>query len=196
MKTSKEFELLSHLLFHNRSTRRFRQSQRIEREELVNLIDLTRFVASGRNLQPLKYHPVVEEEVCGKIFPLLAWAGYYTDWDGPEEGERPAAYLIQCLDTSLTANSLCDEGLQLEAITLGAVALGYNCCIIKAFNAPALKEVLNIPEQLTPTYVVAIGKSKENIRLVPMNEDGDIKYFRDQEGAHCVPKRPLDELIF
>ncbi len=194
MNTDKEFDNLRHLLIHNRSTRRFIQEERIERTELVNIIELTRYVASGRNLQPLKYLPVCTEVECGAIFPLLAWAGYYQDWDGPEEGERPAAYIIQCLDTALTSNPMCDEGLHLEAITLGATALGYNCCIIKAFNGPALCELLSLPQNLKPTYIVALGKAKEHARLVPM-EKNDIKYFRDAEGIHCVPKRPLDEII-
>lgn len=195
MKTTENFEILRHLLMRNRSTRRFRQSERLERAELINLIELTRYVSSGRNLQPLKYVPVTSEEECDSIFPLLAWAGYYTDWDGPEEGERPAAYLVQCLDTSLTENPLCDEGLQLEAISLGAVAAGYNCCIIKAFNAPKLKVFLNLPEHIRPVYILALGKAAENPRIVNMENSDDIKYFHDEQGIHCVPKRPLSELI-
>ena len=128
------------------------------------------------------------------IFPLLKWAGYYTEWDGPELSQRPAAYLIQCLDTDLTESCLCDDGLNLQAITLGATALGLGACIIKAFNAPALAEVLDLPEQLKPLYVLALGVPAEETKIVPMT-DGDYKYFRDEADAQCVPKRSLEELI-
>ncbi|MCH5238047.1 MAG: nitroreductase family protein, partial [Muribaculaceae bacterium] len=116
--------MLKELLKNDRSYRRFEENHRIDRETLLNLVELTRYCASGRNLQPLKYYIANDYEICDKIYPLLKWAGYLTDWDGPEKSERPSAYLIQCLDTSLANNYLCDDGIQLQAITLGATAKG------------------------------------------------------------------------
>ena len=120
---------------------------------------------------------------------------YYSDWDGPEAGQRPAAYLIQCLDTSLTPSCLCDDGLQLEALSLGAVTLGLRCCIIKAFNAQTVAEVLRLPADMKPLYILALGYGAEKTIIVPLGEDGDIRYFRTPDGTHCVPKRDLDSLI-
>ena len=117
--------MLKELLLKNRSYRRFVQDVRISREELTELVGLTRYCASGRNAQALKYKVVADVDLCDKVFPNLAWAGYLKDWDGPEEGERPAAYLIQLLDTSIVENCLCDDGIQAQAILLGAVEKGY-----------------------------------------------------------------------
>lgn len=89
--------MLKDLLLRNRSYRRFEQEVRISEEELTELVGLTCLCASARNAQALKYVIVHEEEKCAEVFPQLAWAGYLKDWDGPEEGERPAAYLIQLL---------------------------------------------------------------------------------------------------
>lgn len=190
------FEILKELLINDRSYRRFDESQRIDRRDLLDLVDLTRYCASGRNLQPIKYYIGHEPEICEKIFPLLKWAGYLTDWDGPSEGERPTGYLIQCLDTDLTKNCLCDDGLQLQAITLGAVSKGLGCCIIKSFNAVKLKEVLSMPESLDPIYVLAIGQPIENVVIEDMMPSGeDIKYYRTPDEIHHVPKRPLDDLV-
>ncbi len=188
------YNSLLELLRANRSVRRFRQSERISDESLRRIVDAVRFCASGRNLQPLKYILINDPEVCSEIFPLLKWAGYLTDWDGPEEGERPAAYVIQILDTSLTENPLCDEGLQLEALTLAACSMGYNSCIIKSFNIPELKKLLSIPEALKPSYVVALGAPAETVIIEEM-KDGDIKYWRTPDGVHHTPKRSLDEII-
>lgn len=189
------FTQLKELLAADRSIRRFEESRRIDLSTLHSLADLTRLCASGRNAQPLRYRAVVDANICAKIFPTLAWAGYYKEWAGPVEGERPVAYLVQCLDTTLGADCLCDDGLQLQAITLGATTLGLGACIIKAFNARELAEALDLSERYKPRYVVALGYPAENVKLVPMPEDGDFKYFRDAEDTQCVPKRPLSELL-
>ena len=192
-----KFEILKHLLIADRSYRRFDEKHKIERDSLLKLIELTRYCASGRNLQPMKYYIVDDVETCDKIFPLLKWAGYLTDWDGPEPGERPVAYIIQCLDTSLTKNYLCDDGIQLQAITLGAVAEGLGCCIIKSFNLVKLKEILGIEDNLEPLYVVAVGKPIEKVVIEDMDSQNktDIKYYRTSDKVHHVPKRNLHELI-
>ena len=82
----------SELVAKNRSYRRFYQERRIAGETLAGLVNAARLTASARNMQPLKYVTVTGAETCARIFETLAWAGYLTDWDGPSEGERPAAY--------------------------------------------------------------------------------------------------------
>lgn len=161
------------------------------------LVELTRFCASGRNAQPLRYRIVTAPEERESIFPALAWAGYYKDWAGPREGERPAGYLVQCLDTHLGNDCLCDDGIQLEAISLGAATQGLGCCIIKAFNAQKVAEALGIDARFKPRYVLALGVPAEQVVLEDMDgsEDADFKYFRTPDGTHHVPKRPLGELI-
>lgn len=192
-----KFDILKELLKNDRSYRRFEENHRIDRETLLNLVELTRYCASGRNLQPLKYYIANDYEICDKIYPLLKWAGYLTDWDGPEKSERPSAYLIQCLDTSLANNYLCDDGIQLQAITLGATAKGFGCCIIKSFNVVKLKEVLGLKDNLDPLYVVAIGKPIEKVVIedIDSKDNADIRYYRTSDEIHHVPKRNLEELL-
>lgn len=192
-----DFASLRQLMESNRTVRRFVESKKVGRGELESIVELTRYCPSGRNAQPLKYILITSEEDCDKVYPLLKWAGYFTDWDGPEPGERPAAYIIQCLDMEYGNNCLCDDGLQLEAITLGMHTLGLAGCIIKAFNAPKLSEVLSIDARYQPRYVVALGYPAEEVRLESMDgsKDADFKYYRTPDGIHHVPKRPLRELL-
>lgn len=190
-----DFDILKKLIEKDRSIRRFKESHKIEEKTILELIDLTRYCASGRNLQPLKYRIVQEEREKEKLFSMLAWAGYLTDWDGPAQGERPNFYLVQCLDPQLTANCLCDDGLQIQAITLGASAKGIGCCIIKSFNKAGVKEVLGIPEHLDPLYILAMGVPNEEVKIEPMKNKDEIKYYRTPDGVHHVPKRGLDEII-
>lgn len=197
MEETKDFRLVRALLEADRSTRRFRQERRIGADTLTSLVELTRYCASGRNAQPLRYLAVESDAACADVFPHLAWAGYFKDWDGPAEGERPAGYLLQCLDTRLGADCLCDDGLQLQAITLGARALGIASCIIKAFDARALTAAMQLPPHLKLRYVLALGYPAETVRIE--DTDGspevDIRYYRTPDGVHHVPKRPISELI-
>ena len=192
-----DFERLRHLMMADRTVRRFKEDLKVNVETLKRLVELTRYCPSGRNAQPLKYLIVSDKDECAKVFPVLKWAGYFTEWDGPEVGERPSAYLIQCLDTKYGQNCLCDDGLQLEAITLAMHTLGLGGCIIKAFNAPLLASSLNIDARFQPRYVLAIGYPAEEVALEEMNgdEDADFKYYRTADGVHHVPKRPLSELL-
>lgn len=182
------------LLKANRSVRRFREEARIPADSLEAYVKAARYCASGRNLQPLRYVCVADPGVCAEIFPMLKWAGYLVDWDGPQPGERPAAYIVQTLDTDLTTGLLCDDGLQLEAITLAARADGVSSCIIKSFDAKRISDVLSLPPSLEPRYVLALGHAAEEVRIEPM-KDGDVRYWRTTDGIFHVPKRPLDALI-
>ncbi len=192
-----EFENFIRLLRSDRTVRRFRGDETIDREVLERLVEIARFCHSGRNLQPLRYAIVTEKRERDELFSHLKWAGYFSDWDGPEEGERPVAYLVQCLDTQLGQNCLCDDGLQLQAITLGARTLGIGSCIIKAFNVAGVSGVLGVGARYAPRYVVALGYPAEEVVIEDMDgrDDADFKYFRSPDGVHHVPKRPLGELI-
>lgn len=185
------------LLKSDRTVRRFKGDVEVSRESLAQIVELARYCASGRNAQPLRYVVVDEKEMREKIYPLLKWAGYYKDWDGPEPGERPSAYLIQCLDTHYGADCLCDDGLQLQAMTLGLTTLGLGGCIIKAFDPVGLASVLHLDARYKPRYVLAVGVPAEEIRLENMDgsAEADFKYYRTPDGVHHVPKRPLSELI-
>ena len=189
-----KYRELKELLIKNRSYRRFKQSEKISDNELQEIVELATLCASGRNLQPLKYKLVNNDAICAALFKQLSWAGYLTDWTGPEEGERPVAYIVQCLDESLTKNPLCDEGLQLEVLTLGATAKGYGTCIIKSFNVSKVRELLELPPFLTPTYIVALGIPVEEVVLERIVDD-DVKYWRDERGIHHVPKRGVEEIL-
>ena len=183
------------MLEKNRSFRRFYQDVKIPRKELEEIVGLVRWCPSGRNAQPLRYAIIDTEEECARIFPFLAWAGYLTDWAGPEEGERPAAYLVQLLDTRVVESCLCDDGIQVQTIMLGVAEKGYGGCIIKAFKNEMLREVLALPEYMKILYVLALGKPKEQVMIEEMQGE-DYKYWRDADGIHHVPKRKEKELIF
>ena len=67
--------------------------------------------------------------------------------------------------------------------------------MINSVKRDELQRVLNIPAQYEILLVIAIGKPKEHIVINPVGADGDIRYWRDSEGRHYVPKRSLDDVI-
>ena len=140
--------MLKSLILKNRSYRRFDESFKISREDLLEMVDAARVSASARNAQPLKYLLSWEPELNEKIFPNLGWAGYLKDWPGPEPGERPSAYLVQLNDTEITTQYFCDDGIAAQSILLTAVEMGLGGCIIASVKKEALSEVLELPEHL------------------------------------------------
>jgi nitroreductase len=180
------------LVLKNRSYRRFVESHSISRETLVELVSLARCTASAGNRQPLKYIISADPETNDRIFPCLSWAGYLKDWDGPATGERPAAYMVILLDEMIAKESMCDDGIAAQTILLGAVGKGLGGCIIQRER---LRRELEIPERYKIRLVLALGKPAEEVVLEYLNPGGDIRYWRDEQGIHHVPKRSLDELI-
>ena len=43
--------------------------------------------------------------------------------------------------------------------------------------------------------MIALGKPKEVVKIDPLGPEGDVKYWRDAEGVHHVPKRSLEEIL-
>lgn len=187
--------MLKDLVLRNRSYRRFDQKTRIAPETLRELIDLARLTASARNAQPLKYLLISSEAGCSSVFPHLAWAAYLKDWQGPQEGERPAAYIVMLGDTTLSSNFAADAGIAAQTILLGAAEMGLGGCIIASVARKELVPALEIPPQFEILYVLALGKPVETVVIEPLDNDGDIKYWRDAQQVHHVPKRSLEEVI-
>lgn len=181
------------LVRKNRSYRRFEQGVRISREELVELVDTARMTPSGANRQPLRYRLVNDPAVCADVYQTLGWAGYLKDWDGPVEGERPSAYIV--LLAGENVSSATDEGIVAQTLLLGAVAKGYGGCMLGNVKRDALAKVLDLPAGMAIKLVVALGKPKEEIILDEIRADGDIKYYREPNQVHHVPKIALDDLI-
>jgi nitroreductase len=186
---------LRKLVLKNRSTRRFQQDYGIDRQTLVDLVDLARHSASGSNVQPLKFFLSCDAETNAAIFPYTRWAGAIKEWDGPEEGERPSAYIIILGDKKISETFGVDHGIAAQSIMLGAVERGLNGCIIGSVQRVKLQDKLNLPDRYHILLVLALGKSTETIVIDPLEPGGDVKYWHDEDSVHHVPKRSLNELI-
>jgi nitroreductase len=186
---------LRDLVLSNRSYRRFEESHQVSHETLVELVGLARCTPSAANRQPLKYILSADQKTNDCIFPCLLWAAYLKDWQGPAPGERPTAYIIILIDETIAKDWWCDDGIAAQTILLGAVEKGLGGCMIGSINKEKLRRELAIPGHLKIRLVVALGKPAEDVVLEDLEPGGDIRYWRDKEGVHHVPKRTLAELI-
>lgn len=186
--------MIRDLVLKNRSYRRFAQEESIASTTLLELLELARFTASAANLQMLKYRLVNTEQENEVVFKNLAWAGYLPDWSGPKDGEKPTAYIILLTDDVKAKHLQCDAGLAMQSMLLGAVERGLGGCIFASVKREQLMIGLKIPEQYRIVYVLALGKPIEEV-VVDDIDNGNVKYWRDEQQVHHVPKKRIEDLI-
>lgn len=187
--------MIKELIRKNRSYRRFHQDAPVDIETLRGLVNLARLSASGANRQPLKYILSCDPGTNASIFPHTRWAGYLKNWPGPAEGERPAAYIVILGDTEICKSFGCDHGIAAQSIMLGATERGLGGCMLGALDKDGIRQALDIPDRYEILLVLALGKPDEKVVLEAVGPEGGIRYYRDDEGVHHVPKRAIDELI-
>ena len=186
---------LKEIIKRSRSYRRFYQDKSIDIELLKEVVDLARLSPTGANLQPLKYIVTNTYKNNMAVFETLAWAGYLKDWNCPIEGERPSAYIIILGDNNIRKDVSTDSGIAAQSMMLGAVEAGFGGCIFGSIKREQLKKNLNIPEHLDVVLVLALGHPKEKIVIDEINNNESIKYWRESDGTHHVPKRKLEDII-
>lgn len=187
--------MLKDLILQNRSYRRFNSERKIEKSEVLELIDLARVTASSKNRQPLKYKIITETEELDFVFEQLNWAWYLKDWKGPEAGEKPTAYVIVFLDKELNDNAFIDVGIASQTILLGAVEKGLGGCIVRTVNRFKINNRFKFPENLDLIQIIALGEPAQKVDIVDVAESGNIEYFENEERHHFVPKRSLTEIV-
>lgn len=191
--------MIRELVKETRTVRRFDENRTIDLGTIKDLVQLACFGGSARNSQPLRYMIVTEEEMRTLIFRHLGWAGYLTDWSGPEQGERPAAYIIcllvkdRCIGPEHEAHF--DLGISSQNILLGAAEKGIFGCRIGSFSKK-LAEDIGIDDEHKVLLVLALGYPAEKVVIEEMSSTSTIRYWRDEHGVHHVPKRSLEDILY
>lgn len=189
---------MQEIIAKTRTFRRFQENERIDKNTLLELVDLARLGGSAMNCQPWQYMLVTDPDLCSQVFPYLGWAGYLPDWKGPVEGERPSAYILCLLNRNWSKGSdelaQFDLGIATQNLLLGAMEKRIGGCRIGAFS-PKLQTLFDLPAHLEISLVLALGKPKETVIVENCSDDADIKYWRDDSGIHHVPKRSLESCL-
>jgi nitroreductase len=183
------------LVLKNRSYRRFDQQATVLREALLDLVDLARQCGSAGNKQPLRYIVSCSEEMNRRIFPHLTWAAALKEWPGPEEGERPAAYIVIVAEKTIWNWASVDLGIAAQTILLGATEVGLGGCSIGVVNKEELTDLFKLPEELEIRVVIALGKPVETVVLEDAVADESTVYYRTDDQVHHVPKLRLEDVV-
>lgn len=183
------------LVAATRSTRRFDESRTITMAELEELADMARMTQSATNAQPLRHVLITDDDTRAKVCATLGFAGYLPNWPGPDEGEQPAAYIVLCAGPDNGAYLQVDAGIQSQTILLGARSMGFGGCMFGSINREKLGEIIDLPEAHSIVYVIALGVPGEDVIIEELAPGGSIKYWRDADDKHHVPKRTLAETV-
>lgn len=190
--------MLKDLVVKNRSYRGFDESYTFTKEQLLGYVDLTRFTASSVNAQPLKYHIAFEKEEVNLIQGMTKWARALPNMTLPHNGMCPTGFIIICQDLSVSENLTRyqkDIGIVAQTILLAATEEDLGGCMIGNFSPDEVKEKLNLAENIKPMLIVALGKPNEKIIITEIENGESIKYYRDENDVHYVPKRKLEDII-
>ena len=192
MNDQTNFESFKQLIKNTRATRRFEQNFKVKNDDLVEIIDLVRTTSSSKNMQPLKYIIITNDEKKEAVYKPLVWAAHLKDWDQAKD-EKPSAYILILNDTAIDGIALIDAGIALQTIMLALKSKGLDGCPLASIDKVMYKKIFELDENLEPFLIIAIGKSSENIKVVDVKDDTN--YYRDKEQNHFVPKRKLEDVL-
>lgn len=189
--------MIENLIKNNRSYRIFDESYKISIDMLKEMLNVARFTSSGRNMQTIRFLPITKASQLNIIYENIKWAGYLKDWNGPVEGQRPTAFILFLSDEKIKKSPTfdIDLGLACQSILLKSIEEGLGGCMIGAFNRKNISQDLNLPQNYNIELILALSKPNQNVVIEDIKEGDDIKYWKDEDNTHHVPKIVLDDLI-
>jgi len=186
-------QTLDSMLLKNRSTRGYDPDILITEDVLKKIINVNTKVASARNQQVLRFKMVTKNTGADIVLENIKLGGALPELHLPFAGTEPNAFIIICSTVKENKFIDMDLGISMQSMLLKAVEIGLNGIIIAAFNKDEISKAFNLKYE--PLAVLAIGKSKEVIKLVNINPEDNHNYYRDENNIQYVPKIAVDNLI-
>ena len=81
-------------------------------------------------------------------------------------------------------------------MTMAAWYHGVGSCIMGAIDRKAIREALAIPEKYEIHTAIAFGYPTHKSTVVPVGEDGKLKYYLDENRDYYVPKKDVRDISF
>lgn len=180
------------LVEKTRSYRRFQEDKQIPLELMKNFIRDAGLAPCASNLQRLRFSIITTDKEREKLFAGIGWAGFITDWKGPEPGERPSAYIVVHAPEERKSFTGIDVGIVASYIVLSASAEGIGSCMLLNYEKDSVNEITSLSGYI-PELVIALGYPGETV-ILEKNSD-DLRYWHDSESNHHVPKLTPEKLL-
>ena len=159
-------------LARNRYSERSFDSKKVEEEKLYKILEAGRIAPTACNYQPQRFYVLKSEEALNKASkltytynaPVVVLVCFVKSeaWHNPRDG-----FCSGDMDASIAASSMMFE----------AEDLGVHSIWLRGFDARTLSEVFELPENIIPVMMFAMGypseKAKPNawhFRRMPMEE--------------------------
>ena len=189
--------MIKDLVKSSRSFRSFDRSVSISKEMLTSWADVARITPSTMNRQAIKLKLCYTESDCEKCLSLVRFARALP-FPMPPKGHEPVAYVIIAIDTDLALDPTLyfkDTGIVAQTIMLAAAEEGFGGCMLGSGSPEEIAKAFDMPKNILPSLVLALGKPDERVELCEVSENGSIMYFRDENNTHLVPKRALEDIL-
>jgi nitroreductase len=140
---------------NRRSIRRF-TDQPLPKDALDKLLEAARWAPCGGNLQRWRFVVVTSpstKELIKKFAPGIF--------------DMPAAFIVVCVQTVQSkhhrdeATYLADCSMAAENIMLQAHAMGIGTCVALSYAKIAVRQILDIPEDVEPLLLITLGYPAE-----------------------------------
>jgi nitroreductase len=145
------------LIRQRRSSRLYDPDRPVSPEQIAALLEAARWAPSGGNGQPWRY--LVFDD---RVPEARAQARACLNEDN-QAWANAAPVLIAGISRDVRENGRAnakaqhDLGLANMSLLLQAIALGLNCRPMGGFDAQRLRQQFHIPEDHTPTVMIAVG---------------------------------------
>ncbi len=151
-------------LIEQRESCRSYKKEPISRDKLDAVISAARLAPSACNSQPWKFIVVDEAEVLDKMPSAIIKEGVSANRFTPDA----SAFIVVCeTKAKLAPTCTChsqffaqmDIGIATAYLSLAATDMGLSNCIIGWFDEGKVKDILNIPEDVTVRLIISLGNS-------------------------------------
>lgn len=182
-----ESDLIFDVIKKRRSIRHF-DGKPLPDEHMEQILEAGRWAPSGANAQPWRFIVVTQKET----LKAIAERCYYKLFKSRHVAEAGAVVVI-CADPDAGSPTyMLDCAIAGTNMTLMATALGIGSCWIGAFEEPALRSILGIPEKLKIIALIAfgyeVGKASAPPRL-PLSGIVHREMYKAADEPHIITKK-------
>jgi nitroreductase len=182
------------VLYARRTIRKFTQEP-IPKQILTRIVEVARLAPTANNRQPLRFLVIDDPDLCRQVFPCTHWARAIAPEGTPKEGERPTAYILILAEKELETPWIAhDAGATAQTIMVAAQNHRIGTCWMASIDREALASLLNIPGKYRLDTLISMGYPAE--RSVYEDEQGDVTYYKDEQGTMHIPKRRLEGILW